>query len=256
MGLASPALSAAGGGILRARDGGGRGTRRPNGRPVHLPEARRGTARRTRDRARYCGQGPGVPRQRRRRHRTPAGSGSKEATYAWQVRGPRTRAIAAAGMPAESEHRPGLRGVRPRPGGRRQDTAPAGGTGRTEGRLVRCPAAPNPSLGAPEDKVRLTEGLSATLAGATGRGGVLVFDDVQWADADTVAVIQDLLHRLPRLQVAVAIVARDGNSLASNGAADVIATAARSGYPTEIAVGELPADLIIELVNNSYADLV
>ena len=119
-----------------------------------------------------------------------------------------------------------------------------------------CRAAPNPTLGAPEDKVRLTEGLSATLAGATGRGGVLVFDDVQWADADTVAVIQDLLHRLPRLQVAVAIVARDGHALASNGAADVIATAARSGYLTEIAVGELSADLIIELVKDSYADLV
>ncbi len=123
-----------------------------------------------------------------------------------------------------------------------------------------CPelsrATPNPSLGGTEDKIRLIEGLSATLAGAADRGGVLVFDDVQWADPDTVAVLEDLVERLPRLHVAIAIVARDGDNLESNGVADVVATAARGGYLTEVAIEELPRDQVLELIRTSHPDIV
>lgn len=123
-----------------------------------------------------------------------------------------------------------------------------------------CPelsrATPNPSLGAPEDKVRLIEGLSATLTGAAGRGGVLVFDDMQWADPDSVAVLEDLVQRLPHLHVAVVVVARDGYNLESNGVADVIATAARGGYLTEVLLEELPKGEVLELIRTYYAPIV
>lgn len=123
-----------------------------------------------------------------------------------------------------------------------------------------CPelrrAAPNASLGTPEDKIRLIVGLSATLAGTVGQDSVLVFDDAQWADPDSVAVLEDLVERFSQLRIAIAVVARDGDSLDSNGVADVIATAVRGGYLTEIVLQELPKDQVVALIRTSYPGIV
>ncbi|MQA14698.1 MAG: AAA family ATPase [Pseudonocardiaceae bacterium] len=122
-----------------------------------------------------------------------------------------------------------------------------------------CPelsrATPSPSLGVREDKIRLLEGLSATLVGAAGRGGVVIFDDVQWADADTTAVLEDLIQRLPRLRVSIVVVARDDHDLKSTGMAEVLAATARSGYLTEVVVDELSGGQILQLIRQSCHDL-
>ncbi len=106
-----------------------------------------------------------------------------------------------------------------------------------------CPelsrATQNTSLGAPEDKVRLVEGLAATLTGAAGRGGVLVFDDIEWADADTVAVLGDLVQDLPRLPLMVVVIARSALEAVSDEVGDVVSTAARSDGLIDVAVGDL-----------------
>jgi DNA-binding SARP family transcriptional activator/tetratricopeptide (TPR) repeat protein len=121
-----------------------------------------------------------------------------------------------------------------------------------------CPelsrGTPNPSLGAPEDKVRLLEGLSVTLNKGAGQGGVLIFDDVQWADADTIAVLEDLVRRLPRLPLVITVIARSDHDLEANGVADVITASSRAGQLTDIPLGELSRSQVHTLIKSSMDD--
>lgn len=112
---------------------------------------------------------------------------------------------------------------------------------REAGRV--CPelsrAGNNTSLGAPEDKVRLTEGLAATLVGAVGRGGMLVFDQIESADADTIAVLGDLIQGLSRLPVVVVVIARSELSALSSEITDMMTAASRAVHLTDLPVGDL-----------------
>jgi DNA-binding SARP family transcriptional activator/tetratricopeptide (TPR) repeat protein len=116
-----------------------------------------------------------------------------------------------------------------------------------------CPelsrATQNTSLGAPEDKVRLVDGLAATLTGAAGRGGVLIFDNVEWADADTVAVLGGLVQDLPRLPLMIVVIARNELEHVSAEVSDIVATAARSGCLTDMTMGDLSEPELAALVH-------
>lgn len=115
-----------------------------------------------------------------------------------------------------------------------------------------CPelnrAGHNTSLGAPQDKVRLVEGLAATLAGAAGRGGMLVFDQIESADPDTVAVLGDLIQKLSRLPLVLAVISRGEASTLSTEVADLLAAAAKRGQLTDLPVGDLTRDEVRALV--------
>jgi DNA-binding SARP family transcriptional activator/tetratricopeptide (TPR) repeat protein len=120
-----------------------------------------------------------------------------------------------------------------------------------------CPelsrAAQNTSLGAPEDKVRLVDGLAATLTGAAGRGGVLIFDDIQWADADTVAVLGDLVQGLPRLPLMIVVIARSALDHVSGEVSDIIAAAARYERLTDMTIGDLSETELTALIQGFLA---
>ena len=106
-----------------------------------------------------------------------------------------------------------------------------------------CPelgrAGHNTSLGAPGDKARLVEGLAATLAGAAGRGGVIVFDQIESADADTIAVLGDLVQAVPRLPVIVVITGRQALAATGGTIADPLTAASAAGHLTDIPLGDL-----------------
>ena len=120
-----------------------------------------------------------------------------------------------------------------------------------------CPelsrATQNTSLGAPEDQVRLVEGLAATLTGAAGRGGVLIFDDIEWADADTIAVLGDLVQDLPRLPLMIVVIARNALEQVSGEVGDVVAAAARYRRLTDIVVEDLSKAELTVLVQGCLA---
>ena len=115
-----------------------------------------------------------------------------------------------------------------------------------------CPelsrATQNTSLGAPEDKVRLVDGLAATLTGAAGRGGLLIFDNVEWADADTVAVLGGLVQDLPRLPLMVVVIARNELEHVSGEVSDIVATAARYERLTDMTIGDLSETELTALI--------
>lgn len=118
--------------------------------------------------------------------------------------------------------------------------------------LSRAPQ--NTSLGAPEDKVRLVDGLAAALTGAVGRGGVLIVDDIEWADADTVAVLASLVQDLPRLPLVVVVIARNELEHVSGEVRDVVATAARYERLTDMMVGDLSKAELTALIQGCLAD--
>lgn len=118
-----------------------------------------------------------------------------------------------------------------------------------------CPeigeARRTPSLGGPGDEVRLIEGLSATLAAAAGRGGVVVVDDVQWADPDTVRVLDEMARRIPEHPLLIVLVARSRDDLDRNGVADLVSAATDARRLTELAVAGLSRTEIAELLSTA-----
>ena len=121
-----------------------------------------------------------------------------------------------------------------------------------------CPelsrAGHNTSLGAPEDKVRLIEGLAATLGGAAGQGGMLVFDQIESADSDTIAVLGDLIQGLPRLPLVLVVIGRTELTALSSEIGDLLTAASRMERLTDLQVGDLSGAELRTLVRNCQSD--
>ena len=77
----------------------------------------------------------------------------------------------------------------------------------------------------------------------TGRGAVLVVDDLQWADPSSVALLASVLDRLPRLAV---VLAHRTDELD----APTVAGIAGSRPVTELALGPLPAPAVDRLAHD------
>ena len=117
-----------------------------------------------------------------------------------------------------------------------------------------CPdlsrAGRNTSLGAPEDKVRLIEGLSETLVGAAGPSGVVVFDDAEAADSETIAVIGALLSSLVRLRVTVILIARTDLQSLPAPLADLVVPSTTMTHFTDVRLEELDQHELRNLVRS------
>lgn len=119
-----------------------------------------------------------------------------------------------------------------------------------------CPelsrAGKNQSLGGSDDHVRLIEGLAETLVGAVGRGGVIVFDNVELADPDTLAVLGDLVQDLARLTstVVVVVICRSDLNAMDSEIAELFSAARRMGQFQPVCVEDLSASELRELVQS------
>jgi DNA-binding SARP family transcriptional activator len=84
---------------------------------------------------------------------------------------------------------------------------------------------------------------------ATGSGGLLVADDLQWADASSLALLASVLARLPRL---AAVLAFRPDELPAGALSEL--RGARPGV--EVALGPLPAEAIGRLVDPALTGAV
>ena len=100
---------------------------------------------------------------------------------------------------------------------------------------------------------RLLEGIGHAFS--IGRPLLLVLDDVQWTDPDTIDVVHHLAHQPRPHPLLVAATVRDGEMTAEHPAVPVLHELRREGLLTEVALERLGREATIELVERLHADV-
>ncbi len=108
---------------------------------------------------------------------------------------------------------------------------------------------PTPSLEGPGAQARFLDGVASVLVEATSgrQPGVVVLDDVHWADASSLAVLAFLARRLRGRPVLVVATWRSEDTPPGHPARRILAHTARDGLGVSIPLGGLERDDVLEL---------
>ena len=130
--------------------------------------------------------------------------------------------------------------------------APAGEAARL---VPELGTPPTPTLDGPGAQARFLDGVAHVLVEATAgeRPGLLVIDDVHWADAASLEVLAFLVRRLKDRPVLVVASWRPEETPPDHPARRILADATRNGLAAVIVPGRLDADDVAELAAEAGA---
>jgi DNA-binding SARP family transcriptional activator/predicted ATPase len=114
---------------------------------------------------------------------------------------------------------------------------------------------PTPSLDGPGAQARFLEGVATVIVEATGgvRPGVVVLDDVHWADASSLEVLAFLTRRLRGRPLLLVATWRSEDTPPGHPARRILAQAARDGLGVSIPLSRLERDEVAELATAAGA---
>ncbi|MDQ6875333.1 MAG: AAA family ATPase, partial [Actinomycetota bacterium] len=126
---------------------------------------------------------------------------------------------------------------------------------REVSRLLPELASPGGSaaLDSPGAQSRFYAALVGTLAAVLGRGGVVVLEDLQWADDSSVAVLCYLIRRLPQIPLLVVLSWRPDALPAKSALPAAAGELRRARLLTPVEPARLPAEVVRELAMATLA---
>ncbi len=104
---------------------------------------------------------------------------------------------------------------------------------------IRADLDTPPPVNDPGAQVRLLEGLTEVLGGLCGERGILLVDDVHWADPSTTELLSHLVRRLPQRSLTVLVCWRPEQVPPGHRLPGLLAEAQRSGHGTLVSLRRL-----------------